>query len=76
MAEYKCCACNKGCEVMERDDGGYEEVWGAKTWVSAWTDYSDCCGEEVEKIEEFEDEIEIFIDDVTGAPAGAPLARK
>ena len=32
-------------EFIEEDDGGYEEVWGAKVWCSALTTKSDCCND-------------------------------
>lgn len=47
-----CENCGKECEVIEEDDGGYEEIWGAKIWCSAFTTKSDCCKENYEEIED------------------------
>jgi hypothetical protein len=51
---YKCIECGKECELIEKDDGGYEEFWGAKVWHEQMTDYSDCCCAEYEEVEDDE----------------------
>lgn len=52
MKTYKCCACDQICELIEIDEGGYEEVWGAKVWVHMYTDVSGCCHEYYEEVED------------------------
>ena len=43
---FFCHDCDSECDLIEEDDGGYEEVWGAKVWCSALTTKSDCCNDE------------------------------
>jgi len=50
-----CENCGERCELIDVDDGGYEEVWGARIWVPAWTKVSDCCQAETEEVENEED---------------------
>jgi len=46
MKYYRCNECNHICDLVERDDGGYEEFWGAKVWHAQYTTVTDCCGSE------------------------------
>ena len=48
---YKCIACGEPCELVERDDGGYEEFWGRPVWHEQMRDYSECCLDEYEEVE-------------------------
>ena len=52
---YKCLKCSNECDLHDIDDGGYEEVWGAKMWHPMWTTVSDCCHDEYEEVEEEEE---------------------
>lgn len=38
-----CTECGEICDVYSFDQGGYEEVWGRKEWVSHWESLSACC---------------------------------
>jgi hypothetical protein len=46
MIRYRCENCGNECDIIEYDDGGYEEIWGARIWHPQPTDYSDCCKED------------------------------
>ena len=48
-----CGKCEQICEPTEVDDGGYEEAWGAKVWVPAWSTVSDCCADDVYTLKEW-----------------------
>ena len=48
---YKCIACGLPCELVERDDGGMEDIAGAYIWHPMPCDYSECCMEEYEEVE-------------------------
>jgi hypothetical protein len=54
---YICEKCEDVCDVVSGDDGGYEEAWGARTWVPSAVTVSDCCGHDVEDVSEEEAEI-------------------
>lgn len=54
MANYKCTKCGEICDLIEVDEGGYEEWWGARVWRQDFTDYSDCCKAEFEEVVEDE----------------------
>jgi hypothetical protein len=43
---FICEQCGLECDLVEIDDGGYEEIWGAKIWCEQMTDYSSCCNAE------------------------------
>lgn len=47
---YKCLECGQPCELIEVDDGGLEEIWGAMIWHEMLYDYSECCSAEYEEI--------------------------
>lgn len=47
MTYYKCEKCETICDLIEVDDGNYEEMWGVKTWVPCIVKRSECCEEEV-----------------------------
>lgn len=56
MSRTKCLQCGNECELEQRDDGGYEEFWGAQVWHTQLTDVSDCChSDDIEEIEDEED---------------------
>ena len=46
MIHYICVECGEPCDIHEREDGGYEEFWGAKVWHQQFTSVSDCCNSE------------------------------
>ena len=52
---YFCEECEQECELVEIDEGGYEEIWGARMWHPMWTNVSDCCGAPYYTAEEWED---------------------
>lgn len=52
MRRFLCIKCGEECDLIEADHGGYEEVWGYKTWVPALVNVSDCCESEYEEIKE------------------------
>ena len=49
---YTCDACNQECDVVCIDEGGYEEVWGARMWHAQWVDVSDCCHDNFEEVDD------------------------
>ena len=49
--KYICNDCEKECDLIEVDEGGYEEFWGQPVWHEQLTDYSDCCKAEFEEEE-------------------------
>ena len=50
---YICGKCEKQCDMVEHDYGGYEEVWGRPVWVEAWEHVSDCCEDACYTLEEW-----------------------
>jgi hypothetical protein len=52
MRRFICIECNQECELIDIDDGNFEEVWGAKVWRPDYTSYSDCCHAEYEEVED------------------------
>ena len=54
MKRFRCHECGNECDLIEEDQGGYEEFWGAKVWHEQFTDITDCC--RVEDFDEFEEE--------------------
>ena len=48
-----CGKCNKICESIEVDEGGYEEFWGSKVWHSQFSDVSDCCNDDCYSLKEW-----------------------
>lgn len=56
MTTYVCTACGEPCEPITVDQGGYEEVWGARLWHEQLADVSECCEEDVERIAAMEAE--------------------
>lgn len=48
----KCEACGKECDTIEIDEGGMEEIWGARMWHAQWVTVSDCCQENYEETKE------------------------
>lgn len=48
-----CGKCDRVCEKIEIDDGGYEEVWGAQVWTPAFSDVSDCCLDDCHTLKEW-----------------------
>ena len=48
---FKCLACYSECDLVTIDAGNYEEVWGAKVWVSFLEDVSSCCRSEFIEVE-------------------------
>ena len=54
MKVFKCESCDQECDVIEVDEGGYEEIWGAKTWHSMKVSASNCCLENFEEVEQEE----------------------
>ncbi len=55
-----CEGCDRICESIEIDEGGYEEVWGAKMWHSQKVDVSDCCAEPYEEKQVDEEDEKYF----------------
>lgn len=49
---YQCLKCDKLCDVVSIDEGGYENFWGASVWHQAWSDVSECCQDEVDEVDE------------------------
>lgn len=50
---FKCLACDQICDLVEKDEGGYVEFWGARVWHPQFTDVSDCClSEDYEEVDE------------------------
>jgi hypothetical protein len=41
--EYRCAECGEPCELITEEQGGYEEVWGAKVFHSQPSDVTECC---------------------------------
>lgn len=52
MTTTVCTACDKPCEVITVDHGGYEEIWGARRWHEQLVDVSECCEEDAEQVPE------------------------
>ena len=48
-----CGKCEKICEKMEVDEGGWEEFWGAKVWHHQYTDVSNCCQDDCYTLKEW-----------------------
>lgn len=48
-----CGKCEKICEQIEVDEGGYEEFWGSQVWHSAFSDVSDCCNDDCHTLKDW-----------------------
>lgn len=52
---WECSRCRQPCEVYERDDGGWEEFWGAKVWHRQLIVVSECCNEDAYEVDDEEE---------------------
>ena len=43
MTTYICEACDTECDVIDQEEGGWEEIWGARVFHSMIVSVSYCC---------------------------------
>jgi hypothetical protein len=48
-----CGKCERICEQIEVDQGGYEEWWGAEVWMPCITDVSECCEDDAHTLKDW-----------------------
>ena len=48
-----CGKCDQLCDVIDVDQGGYENFWGAKVWHEQMETVSECCHDDAYTLKEW-----------------------